>query len=102
MYGLSPLHTWIRILESCLHISYWLPLKVWQVRSPAQKVIFVHNFKTILTAMSQQLPVNPLEFGKLCDSTAQIYVTHYNWYPMPSTLHKILIHSFICVMFPIE
>ncbi|KMQ89308.1 dna-mediated transposase [Lasius niger] len=53
----------------------------------------VRNFKTILIALSCEFPINPVCFDTLCTSTAQIYVARYSWYPMSSTLHKILIHA---------
>lgn len=53
----------------------------------------IQNFQTILIALSCQLPIDATEFENLCISTAKIYVLHYNWYPMPSTVHKILIHG---------
>jgi len=149
VHGISPLHAWIRILECCLHISYRLDVKDWQIRSPEHKLLFAQrkkniqtiireklgiivdkpkaggsgttndgntarrafekpdilaeylgldcqllcNFKTILIALSIQLPIDPTKFEKLCNSTAETYVKHYSWYPMPSTLHKILMHG---------
>lgn len=53
----------------------------------------VRNFKIILIALSCEFSINPVRFDTLCTSTAQIYVAHYSWYPMPSTLHKILIYA---------
>lgn len=38
-FGLSPLHSWIRFMECVLHISYRLPVKVWQVKGPELKRI---------------------------------------------------------------
>lgn len=53
------------------------------------------NFQTILIALSCQLTIDATEFENLCISTAKLmsYVLHYNWYSMPSTVHKILIHG---------
>lgn len=56
------------------------------------------NLKTILVALSCHLPIDPvydpvIRFDKLCTSTAKIYVDQYSWFPMPSTLHKILMHG---------
>lgn len=51
------------------------------------------NFKTILTALSCYLPINERRFEKLCSSTAELYINCYPWYPMPSIVHKILIHG---------
>lgn len=44
----------------------------------------IQNFQTILIALSCQLPIDATKFENLCISTAKIYVSHYNWYPMPS------------------
>lgn len=35
--GLSPLHSWIRLFECMLHISYRLEMKTWQVRGTENK-----------------------------------------------------------------
>lgn len=53
----------------------------------------VSNFKTILIALSCYLPINEQRFEKFCTSTAELYINYYPWYPMPSTIHKILIHG---------
>lgn len=149
-YGLSPLHAWIRIFETCLRISYRIDIKVWQVRGDeneqkfaqkkkkVQKILWeklglivdkpkqgggcgntndgntarralqnpkllarcldldselLHKFKTILVALSCHFPIDPKKFQDLCNETAELYVERYSWYPMPSTLHKILIHG---------
>lgn len=149
VYGISPLHAWIRVFECCLHLSYRLSVKAWQMRSNEQKAAFaerkkeiqkalwekmalvvdkpkaggagttnngnaarrafkdpdtfanilglncelIRNFKNILVSISIHLPINPDKFEELCNATAEIYVINYNWYPMPATLHKILIHG---------
>lgn len=145
-YGISPLHTWIKFFECCLHILYKITIKKWQVRSNEKKLnllkekniqdflwkmlslkvdmpisggtsnngnvacwafedsdLFAHclgldseliwRFKIILFALSYHLPLDPIRFDDLCISTSELYVTSYAWYPMPSTLHKILIHG---------
>jgi hypothetical protein len=38
-FGLSVLHSWIRLMECCLHISYRLTLKTFQVRGDDNKVV---------------------------------------------------------------
>lgn len=53
----------------------------------------IQNFRFILIALSCQLPINPDRFDNICWSTAKIYVSKYNWYPMPASIHKILIHG---------
>jgi len=54
---------------------------------------FVFNLKTILIALSCKFPINSVLFNKLCLDTAKIYVSHYSWFSMPSSLHKVLIHG---------
>lgn len=49
--------------------------------------------QTILIALSCHMPIDPARFDVLCSRTAEIYVANYPWYPMPSTVHKILIHG---------
>lgn len=53
----------------------------------------IRILKIILIALSCQLPLDAIRFEKLCTSIAELYVSFYRWYPMPSTLYKILIHD---------
>jgi len=147
-HGISPLHAWIRFFECCLHISYRITIKKWQIRSAEDKKEFairkkvvqdvlwknlglkvdkpksggsgtsnngntsrrafenpnlfpdslnldqlIHKFKTILIALSCQLPLDSNRFEKISHATAELYVRCYPWYPMPSTVHKILMHG---------
>lgn len=39
-YGISPLHSWIRLFECCLNISKRLDVKAWQMRTQLQKDSF--------------------------------------------------------------
>ena len=144
-FGISPLHSWIRLLECCLHIAYRIPMAVWKVTKAAHKEILAERkariqrelkiklglnvdmpktggsgttndgntartafknikvfaevteldyellkrFQTILIALSCQLPLDPILFGDYCRCTAELYVHLYQWYPMPSSLHKV-------------
>lgn len=56
-------------------------------------VEFLTNLKMILVAISCQLPINSSRFDARYRSTAEMYIRHYSWYRMPSTLHKILIYG---------
>lgn len=47
----------------------------------------------ILQTMSSGFSVNAVKFGEYTLGTAQLYVSKYNWYYMPSSVHKILIHG---------
>lgn len=53
----------------------------------------IHNMQIILIALSVDLSINATLFGTLCNATAKLYVKHYRWYPMPSSVHKVLIHG---------
>ena len=39
IYGISPLHGWIKCFECLLHISYRLPIKAWQVKGDHKSVV---------------------------------------------------------------
>uniref|UniRef100_A0A2A4ITJ8 Uncharacterized protein n=1 Tax=Heliothis virescens TaxID=7102 RepID=A0A2A4ITJ8_HELVI len=53
----------------------------------------VKRFAVILEAITIREPVDPTKFGDFCMETAKKFVTLYEWYNMPPTLHKILIHG---------
>lgn len=66
-----------KILSECLELDFKL----------------LTNFKFILISLSCHLPLNAKLFEKLCHSTAELFVSLYPWFYMPSTVHKILIHG---------
>ncbi|XP_071579320.1 uncharacterized protein [Temnothorax nylanderi] len=53
----------------------------------------IRRFGVILKAMSAGLPINVKTFEVYCLDTAETYVKLYNWYYMPASVHKILIHG---------
>lgn len=55
-------------------------------------VDLVKRVITILIALSCQLPLDTEFFSAFCDGTAILYVAKYKWFPMPQSVHKILIH----------
>lgn len=54
---------------------------------------FVKRMRVILIALSCQLPLDEELFQEFCMQTAELYVEHYSWFPMPPSIHKVLIHS---------
>lgn len=48
---------------------------------------------TILRAMSCGYSVNIAAFRNFAENTARLYVSLYKWYPMPASVHKILMHG---------
>ena len=53
----------------------------------------VSRFKIILIALNCQQQLDSEAFGIYCRNTAKLYVELYPWFPMPATVHKILIHG---------
>ena len=149
-YGLSTLHSWIRVFEAVLHISYRLPLQPprWQVRGGDREQMkeakaevqrrlrdslglradeprcggsgnsndgntarrafrspekfaaatgvdeeLVRRLHLVLEAVTCCRPLSVPALSAFCWETARLYVRLYAWYPMPPTLHRLLIHS---------
>lgn len=51
------------------------------------------RFAVILQTISCGRQINVNEFRQYTQETARIYVKLYNWYYMPASMHKILIHG---------
>lgn len=51
------------------------------------------RFHVILQTLSCGHQINVHKFKQYCLETARLYQTHYKWYYMPTTVHKILIHG---------
>lgn len=56
-------------------------------------VQLINKFKVILQVMASGYKINIDKFRAHCRETAQLYVNLYPWYPMPTTVHKILTHG---------
>lgn len=53
----------------------------------------VDRFRNILIAINCSQPLNPFVVGKYCKETYLLYLKHYNWYKIPSSVHKVLAHA---------
>lgn len=53
----------------------------------------IHNFGVILQAMASGEAIDTVKFKEYSLKTAQLYITLYDWYYMPVTVHKILLHG---------
>lgn len=53
----------------------------------------IHRFAVILETINCNSLIDAEKFGHYCDETAELYVDLYNWYKMPNTVHKVLIHG---------
>lgn len=56
-------------------------------------VRIIRNLKYILLALNSGLAINVEELNNICRETGQLYIELYDWYKMPASLHKILIHG---------
>lgn len=54
-YGISTLHAWIRCLECCLHISYKITIKKWQIREDDEKNIVKQRKQEIIQKIREEL-----------------------------------------------
>lgn len=55
------------------------------------------RFAIILKAISCGFTIDIEKFNKYCYETAKLYVHLYDWYPMPASVHKILMHGSMIV-----
>ena len=53
----------------------------------------ITRFSVILQAISSSRPVDAEKFGAYALETAKLFRDLYNWYYMPASLHKLLIHG---------
>lgn len=53
----------------------------------------IKKISTILITLSCHLPIDEDKFSNFCLQTAKYYVSLYVWFPMPPSIHKLLIHS---------
>ncbi|XP_058810116.1 uncharacterized protein LOC131675224 [Phymastichus coffea] len=53
----------------------------------------LQRFHVILVVISSGYKINTEEFQNYCEDTAKMYVTLYNFYYMPPSVHVILLHG---------
>lgn len=53
----------------------------------------ISRFGVILTALNSGFGINPEKYKTYALATAQLYVTKYQWYYMPVSVHKMLLHG---------
>lgn len=53
----------------------------------------LRRFKIILEAITCGEDIDPDKFDSYSMETAQMYTSLYNWYYMPASVHKILVHG---------
>lgn len=55
--------------------------------------LIISRCAVILKTLSCEYAVNANAFKQYALDTARLYVNEYPWYPMPASVHKILIHG---------
>lgn len=50
-------------------------------------------FRVILTCLSSGRDIDPEKFDEYASETADHYLSLYNWYKMPPSVHKVLFHG---------
>lgn len=55
--------------------------------------VLIRRLYIILQALSSGIMIDAEKFSDYALETARLYVNKYNWYYMPSSVHKILIHG---------
>lgn len=53
----------------------------------------IESFQIILRVLASGCKINTTKFKVLLNQTRELYLKLYNWYYMPSTVHKILVHG---------
>jgi len=53
----------------------------------------MYPFHVILQTVSSGYDINVEKFKEYCVETANLFCSLYPWYPMPTSVHRILIHS---------
>ena len=59
--------------------------------------VVITRFHRILQVISSGYKIENDKFQSYCYETARIFVSKYTWYPMPTSVHKILMHGPIIV-----
>ena len=55
--------------------------------------VLIEKFGIILQAMTSGKRIDSIKFEEYCEETAKLYVSLYEWFKMPVTVHKVLIHG---------
>lgn len=59
----------------------------------------IRRFGVILRTINSGYDINVDNFEQFCLKTAERYVSLYNWYYMPISVHKLLIHGPVTVQY---
>jgi putative intracellular protease/amidase len=55
--------------------------------------MLVSNLDVIWRTLASSQPINPEKFGELCEKTLEQYMSCAQWYDIPPSLHRVLVHG---------
>lgn len=101
-FGLSPLHSWIRFFECCLHISYRLDIKTWQARGENKKKMEARKYE-IIDKLRQELGIivdqpKPGYGSTNTGNTARIFFENYKKSAEVTGLDENIIYRFYIIL----
>ena len=53
----------------------------------------IKNFNSLITAYTSTKLIDLQEFTAVCNATAEMWINTFDFYPMPVSIHKLLIHG---------
>jgi len=71
----------------------FLEMLYYQQKLPDLNVELISRFEVILATIPSGFHINISAFEKYAMDTAKLYIEYYNWYYMPASVHKILLHD---------
>ena len=54
---------------------------------------FIERLANILNIMNSSYEIDTIKFSEYCTKIAKLYCEKYNWFYMPVSMHKLLLHS---------
>ena len=55
--------------------------------------MLVSNIDVIWRTLASSQPINPEKLGELCEKTLEQYMSCAQWYDIPPSLHRVLVHE---------
>jgi hypothetical protein len=55
--------------------------------------MLVSNLDVIWRTLASSQPINPEKFGELCEKTLEQDMSCAQWYDVPPSLHRVLVHG---------
>lgn len=66
---------------------------------PGINLELIKRISTILSVITSDCEIDTKKFDNYAKVTAQLYVKLYDWYTMPPSVHKVLIHGLLVIKY---